>query len=247
MSEKDLFYFRRLQFFIELSWNYDVYGPLLKTARAFGHHPQDIFSEIATKPELQGGNEPAFERSVAEFIDRLESASQSEWFDSEADITTHFMKDENFQKLVNVEYDKLNIQYGLILLNEYKADFDAHILNIIRSHGKVPEHILNYVANFTFSRFPGLDYSGGECGVELPSNINELGSNVAGESAPDGPLATVKLVEGPKRKEIRIQLQRVQNTTFSKIMNTQKFFLRNLKLSIKSGGKFATPLLYCTD
>ena len=247
MSEDDLFYFRRLQFFIELTWNYDVYGPLLKTAKAFGIHPTQIFEEIATRPELSDEQAPAFAPGVAEFIDRFEGASHGEWFDSKEDITTHFMKDKNFQKLIDVEYDKINIQFGLILLSEYKADFDARILNIIKSHDKVPERILDYVSEFTFARFPSLGYSGEESRVELPLNINKLSENEPDAGTAPGPLVMVNLFEGPKREEMRIQLQRVQTTTFSKIMNTQKFFLRNLKLSIKPNENFVTPLLYCAD
>ena len=133
------------------------------------------------------------------------------------------------------------------MLSEYKADFDARILNIIKSHDKVPERILDYVSEFTFARFPSLGYSGEESRVELPLNINKLSENEPDAGTAPGPLVMVNLFEGPKREEMRIQLQRVQTTTFSKIMNTQKFFLRNLKLSIKPNENFVTPLLYCAD
>lgn len=244
-SEEDLFYFRKLQFFIEFSWNMDVYGPLLKTAHLYNLHPIDILKKILEFDSLKDQMPYSDFLRISDFMTRFDELSTEEWFDSEEEIEAHFGKDEEFQRLINLEFDKLNILCSVVLLKEYKASFDILLKRIIQNFKQVPVPLLDRVADFTFERFPGLESEVVESNVVLPLNIEELGKVDVYDFKMDEEVSNLRLHENSKRREIRTMLCRADSTTLSKIINTQRFYLRDLKLSIKDSGPFHLPVLFC--
>ena len=249
MTEADLFYFRRLQFFIEFSWNIDVYGPLLKAAHLYGVHPIDVLMKVADcyASPISGVDDDDLSQ-VREFLALFEKLSTEEWFDSEDDIEAYFGEDEHFARLISREFDKLNILCSVIILRDYKKSFDALLKASIRDFAKMPERELDVVSEFTFKRFPGfaMSASGDESAIELPVNIAALGATDVGVSL-GHETSTVRFFESPKRREMRHTLSRTQSHTLSKILNTQRYYLRDLRLSIDPGNDFRLPLLFCTQ
>lgn len=244
-SEDDLFYFRKLQFFIEFSWNIDAYGPLLKTAHLYEVHPIDIIMQII-KFDSYKDQIPYFDYSrISEFMTRFTKLSEEEWFDSEDEIEKHFAKDEEFQRLIDLEFDKLNILFSVVLLKEYKSSFDILIKRIVQNFKKVPMPLLECVADFTFKRFPGLEKEVVESNVAFPLNIEKLSKDDIHNFEMNNKMTRLRLHESPKRKEIRTMLCNAESHTLSKIINTQRFYLRDLKLSIENNGAFHLPVLFC--
>ncbi len=246
MSETDLFYFRKLQFFIEFSWNFDVYGPLLKVAHRYGVHPIDVLVTLVNNLETQQSQSQS-ELRCMEFYKRLQTMSEAEWFDSADEIEAYFAREENFERLLNMEFDKLNLLGAVILLQNYKPDFDSMIKSIIEATGSVPKDILDDCASFTFSRFPSLAATTLASSIDLPINIRELPHVPVDRFKIVNSRVSMSLYEGPKRKEMRTVLERSKTIALSKILNTQRFYMRDLRLNIESNGAFPLPFLYCTD
>ena len=112
MGESELFYFRKLHFLIDFCWNLNIYKPLLKTAHLYEVHPIDIIMQII-KFDSYKDQIPYFDYSqISEFMTRFTKLSEEEWFDSEDEIEKHFAKDEEFQRLIDLEFDKLNILFS---------------------------------------------------------------------------------------------------------------------------------------
>jgi hypothetical protein len=244
-SEEDLFYFRKLQFFIEFSWNIDVYGPLLKTAHLYKVHPIDILMQIIEFDSYKDQMPYSDFSQISDFMTRFEKLSHEEWFDSEEEIEKHFEKDEEFQRLIDLEFDKLNILFSVVLLKEYKSSFDMLIKRIVQNFKQVPMPLLECVADFTFERFPGLEKEVVESNVVLPLNIEKLGKADIDNFEMNKEVTRLRLHESQKRREIRTMLCRAESHTLSKIINTQRFYLRDLKLSIENNGTFHLPVLFC--
>ena len=246
MSEADMFYFRKLQFFIEFSWNFDVYGPLLKVAHLYGVHPVDVLVTLITNLETEcSGTAPAIR--CLEFLGQLQEKSEAEWFDTKDEIEAYFAHAENFERLLNMEFDKLNLLGAVILLQEYKSDFDTMIKSIIEETGRVPKDVLDSCANFTFSRFPSLAVTQAAVSIDLPLNLHELANVPVDQFKLAHSQKSLYLYEGRKRKEMRTVLERAKTTALSKILNTQRFYMRDLRLAIEPRGAFPLPFLYCTD
>ena len=249
MTEADLFYFRKLQFFIEFAWNIDVYGPLLKAAHVYGVHPLDVLMKVVEDPPCQQNLDDPHRSKVQEFLALFDKLSEEEWFDSEDHIKEYFAKPKNFSRLINLEFDKLNILCSVILLRDYKESFDLLMKAIINDFAKMPERELNVVSEFTFKRFPGVGVAsfGGESEIELPVDIGALGKKDRVGFSLARETSKVRFFESPKRREMRHNLTRTQSHTLSKILNTQRYFLRDLKLSIDPGDDFTLPLLFCSQ
>lgn len=244
-SEKDLFYFRKLQFFIEFSWNMDVYGPLLKAAHLYHVHPIDILMKFIEFDSFKDQMPYSDFLKISNFMGRFDKLSEEEWFDNEEEIEEHFGKDEEFQRLINLEFDKLNILFSVVLLKECKSSFDMLIKRIIQNFKQVPMPLLECVADFTFARFPGLENEVVENNVVLPLNIEKLGKTDVQHFEMNEEVTNLRLHENLKRREIRTMLCRAESHTLSKIINAQRFYLRDLKLSIEDNGSFHLPILFC--
>ena len=50
---------------------------------------------------------------------------------SDSEIKEYFNKDKNFNKLLNNEFDKLNVLYSVVLLKDLA--FDKSILDVIKT------------------------------------------------------------------------------------------------------------------
>src|SRR6185437_3385226 len=72
---------------------------------------------------------------TVDFFARFDDSSVREWFDSEDDIRSYFDDERHFEQLVNLEFEKLNIQYAVVLLEEYKEAFDTLMLAVCRRLG----------------------------------------------------------------------------------------------------------------
>jgi hypothetical protein len=225
-TEEELFFLRKLHFLCDFSWNVECYKPLLKICLIYGVNPVDVLVRL-----LDAAGKGGATTRVAEFFARFDEESRNEWFDNSKDIEAYFEDDRNFNGLINQEFEKLNIQFSVILLRDLKADFDSLIEDTITSFRQVPVEILEDIASFNFSLFPQLGEMPRDRIVSLPENFMELTAETAENFSPSAKRRDVRFVDNPKREEVRKLLGNLQGKTLSKVLNTQDIALRDLQMN----------------
>ena len=233
MGESELFYFRKLHFLIDFCWNLNIYKPLLKAAHSYNINPVDVFHRILEGVEGDGVSPNKKPQGISEFFSRFDELSKSEWFDSAEDIENYFADEANFQRLINQEFDKLNILFSVNLLKEYKLAFDIAIKRSIDSFSCVPKVILEDIGTFVSELFPPMDFNLSKTTISFPENLAELTQESADKYIPSNNRKMVTLMETDKRREACELLLNTQGDTLSKVLNTRgvgSLFLRNLQM-----------------
>lgn len=225
MSEADLFYLRKLHFLVDFAWNIEVYRPLLKALLSYGVNPVDALQRFLETAESSGG-------PLAAFFADFDRRSREEWFDSAEAIEARFAEPREFQRLLDQEFEKLNILFSVIALKDYKRDFDRAMKRVAQSFGAVPRAVLDPVAALSFAAFPPLGSTKRERVVEAPANLAALSPETAAGFAPDREPRAYRFVEGPRRAELRRLIASAQSRTLSKILNTQGITLRDLRCTV---------------
>jgi hypothetical protein len=156
--------------------------------------------------EADAEREPA----IVAFWSEFDAASRGEWFDSEEAIRAYFAAPANFRRLIDQDYEKLNIRFSVRILERYKPAFDRDFRRAIATTTQIPEPELDRVAEVTFAGFP-----------ELNENRDEV---IVG-SANAKP---TRLVPARRRALVKDIVRRQPGRSVSKILNTQGFKLRNL-------------------
>ncbi len=226
MTEAELFHLRKVHFLVDFAWNLEAYKPLLKAAASHGADPTAIIEAVlarAAAPEHD---------ATARFLAQLDAYSHDEWFDSEQAIVDYFAETENFRRLIEQEFEKLNIMFSVVLLRDAKAAFDDHFETVIRDTGAVPAEMLSAVARHSFALFPPLDTDAATASVDLPENYFDLNFDRPNGIELSGRSREFALVESPKRREVRELLGDSRHKTLSKILNTQGISLRDLRLEL---------------
>jgi radical SAM superfamily enzyme YgiQ (UPF0313 family) len=234
ISEEEMFYLRKIHFLIEIAWNIRVYKPLLELARLYDVNPVDIFDGVIQYGEQADSTSNGIGTQVAEFFTDLGDFSRTEWFDSAEDIEAYFAKPENFERLMNQSYDKLNILYTVILLREYKAAFDDAFKQVLSSFQKIPEELIDGVAGYTFALFPSLATKDRTWN---PAKL-EIADDTVAELLRQFPHLTedsLEFFENEQRQEM-VNIVNTRGQTLSKVLNMRGFgalALRDLKMSVK--------------
>ena len=203
LTESELFFLRKLHFLIDFAWNLDVYKPLLRVGHLYGVNPIDILRQLLEAAETATCGKDKSAKKVAAFFAEFEEKSHEEWFDTREDIEAYFSIEQNFERLVGQEFEKLNIMFSVILLRDFKAEFDAMIHGLMRSLGSIPDEILDHAAELAFATFPALDADASERIVTLPDNFMELNSETANAFVPSVDKRTLSLFEGERRLQVR--------------------------------------------
>ena len=200
MSESDLYFLRKLHFLVSFCWNIEVYKPLLTLAQDHNIDPIDILIALIETPSLSA------------FFADFDSRSRTEWFDTAANIEAHFDQPGNWGLLVSQEYEKLNVQFSIIALRDYKDTLDQAILSIISGYGRIDDAQIKDVAALTFALFPSI-----------------------GNAAPNDPVIianrSIKLNETTNRTKLRSLITSNRAITLSKVLDTQGISLMDLRLA----------------
>lgn len=232
MSQEDMFYLRKFHFLIDFCWSLNVYKPLLKFGLDNGFNPNDVFKKMIDLEAVRVVTKPSVYQKVAEFWQRYEKASREEWFDTDEDIEQYFAKNENFERLINQEFEKLHIQFSMIIFKEYKPYFDEMICEVMKSLLPGEKVIIHEILNLVSKMFPNLNDQAKEYIVtpsdELLShswlNLN-LGERYRGEEL-------VRFFAGNKRKKMLETIDESKGKTLSKVLNTGNLSVRELKYDI---------------
>lgn len=238
-SESDLLYLRQLHFLVDFCWNSRVYRPVMNLLASEGINPLDIFVDLL---ELSCGQEEHSNTSLArvqQFFEHFERDSKGEWFDSRSEIERYFAEPENFNRLINQDFDKLNILYSIILLKEYKLDFDQVIRQIINKHSVQASGLLNECMGISFLIFPPISTE--SCIVETSISSTACSFFGAIKLAADAVAATgdelkmrkISLTPNPDRDRLIAIISETQGASISKILNTQGYRIDDLGFDIQ--------------
>jgi radical SAM superfamily enzyme YgiQ (UPF0313 family) len=235
MSEQDLFLLRKLHFLIEVAWNIRVYKPLLWLAGASNISPIDVFLHLLSIQQKPRVNQSLAECRVKLFFDNFDESSQAEWFDTEEEIGTFFSEHNQFERLINQEFEKLNVQYSVILLQDYKDDFNNVIYEYLANSGLIRRDLLDCVAQFNFAWFPKTGHVLGRSVISLPANISALNDSNIDSIRLSRSRLSIQLVNHENREELLELIGNNKDATLSKILNARSFgalSLRELQLTI---------------
>ena len=236
MSEKDIFYLRKLHFLVDFCWNIEVYKPLLKVCKFFNIDPIDVLIELIDKSASKTKNKSYTDVGV--FFEKFDKSSIDEWFNSRNEIESFFSKDDAFNKLLNNEFDKLNILYSVVLLKDFKESFDSAILDIIKSFNIIPKEVLTAASKVSFVAFPPLNIKKSFHNVHIPNNFYDLNETTAIKYKPSKNKIKIEMSSSNKRRKMLAIIESSSQNSLSKILNTQGFSLSDLKLVAKNSFAF---------
>ena len=237
MSEAELFYLRKLHFLLEFFWNLNVYKPLMELVARYEMSVMAVLDrvlDIADDPDSSLGEHG---RKVAEFFDQFDEKSRAEWFDSPEEIEAHFYDEDNFKRLINHEYEKLNILFSVILLKDYKPAFDSVVKYAVEGLGKIPEPVLTDVSDYTIALFPSLETRVEDMELSLPENFEELMTGSVADYVRSPKSEFFQFTDSPQRKEMLKILSSTKDKALSKVLNSLdmgSLALRNLRLIINT-------------
>lgn len=226
MPEEELFYLRKLHFLVDFCWNIEVYRPLLNLGQLYGISPIDVLLALLHCNDL------------AAFFAEFDARSHAEWFDSASQIESYFSEPHNWARLLNREFEKLNIQFSVIALCDHKAAFDRAFERTMRSFAAIPEDILPEVAKVTFAMFPPINQTPSSEPIIVPENLLVLDSANLGQFSLAPQRRALHLAETKPRANLRSAIASAQGSTLSKLLNTQGLSLRDLRLVVAEDFRF---------
>ncbi len=233
MTEEEVFYLRKLHFLVDFCWNTEIYKPLLKVMKFYGVNPIEVLQRFLTFGESADSTTVPQSGHLSAFWRHFDQMSHEEWFDSEKDIRSYFAKDENFNRLINQEFEKLNILFSVIALRDYKQEFDEGMRQVTHEFSQVPKDVLDLALKLVAATFPALDTPSTPESIEISSGLVALGLQSTAVFQPSQDQQRIYFSENPQRTQIKDIILRAEGRTLSKILNTQGISLRNLKFNIK--------------
>ncbi|NIA68740.1 radical SAM protein [Pelagibius litoralis] len=241
MSEEDLFYLRKLHFLVDFCWNTQVYSPLLRLGLSYDINPVDVLKKVLS--DVDEGKRPALGSFFAEF----ERQSHDEWFDSAEQIESHFAAPKQFSRLLNQEFEKLNIHFSVIALRDYKDAFDTAIADILGDFGLIPSETLANNAKLCFAQFPSLSSAPPDRPIEVPCDLPRRENSAQETIVSDDGQRAIYLVETAARRELREMITAAQGVTLSKILNTQGISLHDLRLEVREDNAVGQAVRWAAD
>lgn len=225
MSEEDVFTLRRLHFLVDFCWNNGVYKPLLRVLRAYGGDIVSLFQTIVQRGQADSGRLGAFWAS-------FEAASRDEWFDSEQDLRAAFADSDQFQRLINQDFEKLNIQFSVIAIRDCKHELDVMMRDILKDMDVVPEDVLEQVCQKTFATYPPLSFQDDSREIRIAVNLADLNDQTARTFALSAQQTSITLRNSSRRQQVRetVMTAKDKGQTLSKVLNVQSMSLRDLAL-----------------
>ena len=217
MSEKDLFKLREIHFLVDFTWNFQVYSDLLKMAKKFKISQLDVIMNFLKNAKK--------DKKLIKFWKLFDKFSKNEWFNNKEEAERFFLDTKNFNNLINQKYEKLNIQFSIILLRDYKIFFDKVFLQTLISFNVMPIDYIDNLSKIVFALFPPLD-SGN---IKLKSQIdcrNKLKPKI--DDISNSSIFQYHFPINKIQKQLNDILKK-KNTSISKILNTQAFSLKDLK------------------
>ncbi|MEE2695374.1 MAG: B12-binding domain-containing radical SAM protein [Pseudomonadota bacterium] len=214
-KESELFYLRKIHFLIDLFWNLDVYKPILKLLNKYECDPLQFIKAFLENAEKKSKN-------LKNFFKEFDNESKEEWYSSKEEFFDFWQKDENFQKLENQQYEKINIKFSIEVLKEYKKDFDRTVLQILKNL-PIPKKLAKSVYDLTVKSFPEFKIKKMKIDSNFKTNLSKFSPQEFGDDI---------YAESTKKREQLISVLNSSKLSISKILNTQGFSLRDLRMKM---------------
>ena len=158
LSVEDFRYFRYYHFLQYMMWSKKWYYDYLKFLKSYDIHPVDVFDKIITKCKKDNG---VIGNLYLEFM-RDYNAAES--FETAEELKSYWEKDENFDRLKNQDYGKLNMLYLYKTVLNNRDSFTKFLLDISKDYALSLDLDPNYfvdaceeVLKFQNSKFIQID------------------------------------------------------------------------------------------
>jgi hypothetical protein len=217
MTEDEVFNLREIHFFVSFAWNFRIYSDLMKIAKKYDVNQLDLILELIKNSKKNN--------ELDKFWASFNEDSQNEWFDSKLDAEKFFTKENNFIRLINQDYEKINIQYSIIILKDYKKLFDKVFLKTIKSYNSIPKIFIENLSNIIFAQFPPLEL--GDIKVKSLVNFRDIFDNKKNYNNYETSYEYTFPKNKTQKKITDILLEK--GTSISKVLNTQGFRIHDLK------------------
>ena len=219
MSEEEVYQLREVHFLVDFMWNNQVYADLLKLTKNFKINQLDVINKF-----LENGKK---DKNVKIFWNLFDKTAKNEWFNSREEAEKFFSIKENFENLINQEYEKMNIQFSILALKDFKKSFDDVLAKTLRDFNVLPEYLIDNVTKIVFAQFPPLEVGN----IELKSKINFKDIQTQGLKVENNSSKTYNYFfhKDEKQKHISEIFTNNKKESISKILNTQNLSIRSLK------------------
>ena len=127
LSIEDFRYFRFFHFLQQMMWGKRWYYFYLKYLKDFGIHPVDVFDQIIEICKIDNG------QMGKVFSDFMRDYDGAESFPTAQKLKEYWEKPENFERLRDQDYGKLNMLYTYKIVLNYKDPFSQLLLKIAKS------------------------------------------------------------------------------------------------------------------
>ena len=158
LSIEDFRYFRFFHFLQQMMWGKRWYYFYLKYLKDFGIHPVDVFNQIIEMCKIDNG------QMGKVFSDFMKDYDEAESFPTGQKLKEYWEKPENFERLRDQDYGKLNMLYTYKIVLNYKEPFSELLLKVAKSlSGKLNIKEQNFmdgvedVLKFQTSKFVKID------------------------------------------------------------------------------------------
>lgn len=232
MSEEEMFYLRKYHFLLDFSWTLNVYKPLLKFCMDNSISPNTVIAKLINIGEDTSISNKGVQDRLVQFWAEFDRLSHSEWFDTDEEIEEYFAKDENFERLLNQEFEKLQILFSVIIFKDYKDEFDVAITDIVKSLLPNESEFIDGLMEVVKSVFPSLHAEDKECIITPKDSFLAHGWSRLDISDGYRGERILRFVEGDERKKAINAILGSQGKTLSKVLNTRNISIRELQLNI---------------
>lgn len=228
MKENDIFKLRKVHFLIDVFWNTGVYKMILSLAKVFHINPLTIIKQFLNNKRLNLLDKES-RTKINHFFKMFDKESKEEWFDSEDEIRKYFENKDNFNKILQHKFEKLNIKFSIILLENFKKYFDNAMLKFVSNTLGREDSLILYYSNINFRLFPAINDN---CikDMSLPTNLFEINPENLNSFRLNNNHKKYSFFESEKRQSLK-KLLKDNKGTISKIFNTQRISLKDLKIN----------------
>lgn len=146
MTEEDILFFRPVHWLIQFLWSYGFYFYLLKYLQLLQINPVDYIVRLIENIDVFVSS-----KKIRNIFSEFRREARAEWFDSPEDLRNYYSQPEQFKKLKEGNYGKMNFKYMFKVLLEAREDFEEYLLHTAVSYSnatKDKEQVLKDIMNF---------------------------------------------------------------------------------------------------
>ena len=144
-------------YFVELG------RPILDFVQKYGIHPIDLISDISGSVDKK--SYPLY----AKYIERFTKLANDEWYESVEEANDHYLRPENFNKIMKEGFPKLNFEYAaqLVIRKDLRVEFMRWIGENIKEKLPNKSLVVDELVDFCVRRIYSSPYNDKQDTMEL--------------------------------------------------------------------------------